>query len=292
MRTPESKLVSSFNIQSKEAVWHGKEVIRVSRVDVRPLHDVTYSVNESKRNRMDLVNSVLKVIASLILHEIHLAIYFAAKKAGDKGDESLYDKAWKLGVDVIDRHNLDIPYILFSGEDAVVLKGRWNGLLKSIRGWLKPNEYYIVRDDDKELLKAVESPVGIRDYYAFLPQVKKDGPVYKYYNVPAFHRRNFEIRGWNSDCGFVFQQATCRTEEDANVIAKLIEKNIDTSLDDGLYKDYRHPKVLAALRAPHPDWKIVAEEDCGSYIVSIKGDDRDYAKLSRRFLDNLLDEIG
>ena len=87
MRTPESKLVSSFSIQSKETVWHGKEVICVSRVDVCPIIDVAYGRDEnghpteSAYNRMKLVNKVLKVVASLILHECHAAIYFAAEDA-------------------------------------------------------------------------------------------------------------------------------------------------------------------------------------------------------------------
>ena len=279
----DNESINSFAVQAVEAKWHGEDVLRIEAVTISPTGLDRYTLS-------DIKTSVLPTIGSLIYHDIQLTIRLTTEKAVEATkDETLYDHAWQLNAEIIDA---DTPYIQFSGEDAVILTGRFSGLLSNIAGWLAPYEFYTFPDSERKMWKPKKESAGPRDFYAFQPKVRRNGGVdhatFCYENVRAFHRRPFYIECMVSDYGYTFLRARCANEEDAEAVRKLIASLIDTTLDEGLYKDYRHPRITRMLKEPHDNWHLKTD----GRDVKITGEDASFAKISIKTLESLHERAG
>lgn len=278
-----SESINSFVVKAEKAKWHGVDVFRIETVIVSPKGLDHHTLANIKTR-------VLPTIGSLIYRDMQLAIRLTTEEAVEATkDETLYDHAWQLSAELIDAGT---PYIQFSGEDAVILAGRRSDLFSNIASWLAPNEVYTFPDDERKMWRPKKEPAATRDFYAFAPKVRRnsglDSVTFRYENVKAFHRRAFSIECAVSDYGYTFLGARCANKEDAEAVRKLILYLIDTTLDEGLYKDYRTPRITKMLKEPHENWKLVTE----GREVKITGEDASFAKISIKTLESLHERAG
>lgn len=287
-RVEASESIKSFVVWAEEAKWHGVDVFRIGTVTVIPKR-------RDPETLADIRTKVLPTIGSLIYHEIKHTISNVIREAVEAtNDEALYDRAWQLNAELIDA---SVPYIWFSGDDAVILACRFDAKHRAhIASWLAPNEVYTFPDNERRMWRPKKESDGPRDFYAFTPSVRRRGGNYRatfyYENVKAIHRRSFYIECERGECGYMFLRARCENEDDVAAVIELIADCIDTKLDEGLFKDYRLPDVAAkitrTLKEPHDDWILMSD----GRDIEIDGDDASFAKISIETLESLHKRAG